>query len=81
MIKHILSVLLLCTILFLLCGCSEYLPESETVNSGELLTPEYMAEISQKLAEEQNTTLEVSVATSNFGVEDSYVTHWIKVEF
>ena len=71
MIKHILSVLLLCAILFLVCGCSEYLPESEAVSSGEPLTPEYMAEISQKLAEEQTTTLEASSEDSALEIEDS----------
>ena len=73
MIKHILSVLLLCAILLLICGCSAYLPESETVSSGELLTPEYMAEISQKLAEGQNTTLEIPSEDYTSKIEDSSI--------
>ena len=60
MIKRILAALLLYTVLFLLCSCSEYLNENETESSGEILTPEYMAEISQKLAEDKNTSFETS---------------------
>ncbi len=71
MTKYILSALLLCAILFLACGCSEYLPEHETISSGEILTPEYMTEISQKLVEEKHTSSEVSSEDSTLKTEDS----------
>ena len=73
MTKYVLSVLLLCVVLVFACGCSEYLPEHETISSGEVLTPEYMAEISQKLTEETHPSLEISGEDSTLRTEDSSV--------
>ena len=73
MTKYIFSALLLCVMVFFTFGCSEYLPEQETISSGEILTPEYMAEISQKLVEEKNTSSEVSNDDSTLKTEDSSV--------
>ena len=73
MTKYIFSALLFCVMVFFTFGCSEYLPEQETISSGEILTPEYMAEISQKLVEEKNTSSEVSNDDSTLKTEDSSV--------
>lgn len=70
MIKRILLSLSVCILLFL-CGCSEYMPGADTTDRGEILTPEYMAEISQKLAEEKDTSSVESSEAVTTGMEYS----------
>ena len=56
MIKRIFWLVIIAVVLVGICGCSEYLADSESISSGEILTPEYMSEISQKLVEDKTTS-------------------------
>ena len=56
MIKRIFFPLIILFALVICCGCSEYLADSESISGGEILTPEYMAEISQQLVEDKNAS-------------------------
>lgn len=60
MIKRIFLSLILIVILIVDLGCSQYIDDPESIGSGEILTPEYMAEISQKLEEDKNSSSEAS---------------------
>lgn len=58
--KRILLVILTLCLFFSVFGCSEYVPAADGADSGDTLTPEYMAEISRALAQTTvnlNTTI------------------------